>query len=155
MFRLSISLTVIALTTFAFQSSAEAQIYDRVLAQQQARQNSVQAAQVARQNANNLRGVANQAFRPGIPSVGPVFAPTIYPAYPLSPYPVTYNSGVTFYPGIYPNRFGFGYVSPQYYYRIGSQTRRQPFNDGRQPTPGSHYFGNPHASQYIPKQPGL
>lgn len=160
MFRLSISLTVIALTTSAFHTSAEAQIYDRVLAQQQARQNAVQAGQVARQNASNLRGLSNQVFRPGVPSVGPVLAPNAFPFYPVSPapfspYPVTYNSGFTYYPGFYPNRFGFGVVSPQYYYRIGSRTRTQPSNDGRQPTGGSHYFGNPHASQYIPKQPGF
>ncbi|MGB7325426.1 MAG: hypothetical protein WBD31_11200 [Rubripirellula sp.] len=75
------------------------------------------------------------------------------PPYQQSTYPpYGYGSGYgNSYGYGYSNRYGYGgYGYPVYGsgfgYGYGSITRGTPPS----PTPGSHYFGNPHASQYIP-----
>jgi hypothetical protein len=68
-----------------------------------------------------------------------------YPAYPSTyPYPYTYTAPGVYYP-YYPRRGYYYGVTP------GTPTFRvAPRNNSGNPLSGtSHYFGNPHASQYL------
>ena len=156
-------------------------------AQQQLRQNAVQAALAARGVNPATAAAAAQlstgrysSLRPRLggtgQGVGFATAPYGYPGYGYSGYgysgygyrysgynptgfgygapgfgvnyavPGVYNRGFGLNPGL---GYGYGY-GPLNYTIFGSQSRR---TSRRLATPGSHYFGNPHASQYFPPTP--
>ena len=118
-------------------------------------------------NRPNGRSVTFAGFQP-VPTgflgpVGPVgpiynpYAPSYYypggVVYPGTPQiPGAYGYGGYGYGG-YGGYGGVGYV-PIYRYRVrsGGGGSAAPRNDGRAPTPGSHYFGSPHASQAFPRR---
>lgn len=75
------------------------------------------------------------------------FAPFGYSPYAYGDAPYGYS----------PYGYGTRYLSGLSVYHLGSgggsmASRSNPI-DGRQPTPGSHFFGRPHASQFYPARP--
>lgn len=102
-------------------------------------------------------GQSNQFGRGGYQPRYPDFYPSFYYGYTLGNpgfnvpgyvgggvYPLPIYGGHGY--GGYGYGYGYGY-GPGFPLRGGSVTRGLPGT----PTPGSHYFGNPHASQYIPQ----
>ena len=82
-----------------------------------------------------------------------------YPGYGYG-YPVSgYGYGYTPYgDGYSPYGYGTRYLNGVAVYRFnpnggGSFASRANPVDGRLPTPGSHFFGSPHRSQFIPRRP--
>ena len=67
-----------------------------------------------------------------------------------------YGYGRPYYGGYYPPvqnfgyGYGYGYNPGLYIHQFRTPARGSTLRDGRQNTPGSHYFGPPHASQYLP-----
>ncbi|TWU46208.1 hypothetical protein Poly51_56040 [Rubripirellula tenax] len=83
----------------------------------------------------------------------PVYGSGYGNGYPIQyGYPSQYGYSGPYYDQGYYGYGSYGYGVPIYGYGYGGYYGRGSITRGTPPsaTPGSHYFGNPHASQYIP-----
>lgn len=107
---------------------------------------TAQYGDIARAQAQaQLRG---QALQRAIGNRTPVYRMYRQPIYAVPTYQSNFYHSNSYFGGAYYGypQSGFGYYSPGYFGR----GYRRPLAP-RLPTTGSHYFGDPHASQYFPR----